>query len=146
MLEYHCNLPVQPIDALKPFERLIGTWAVSDPSGASAVSGETTYEWMGGGSFVLQRMSFGDNRGIEIIGYDDDSGTLKSHYYGMDGKVLEYEYEMDADTLIISIDTPQTQGDFVATFSADGSRYSGSWEWSQDGVPMGYDALMTRVS
>lgn len=135
-----------PSPELKPLERLVGTWKASDPTGAGAVSGEISFEWMGGGSFLLQRRNLRGESGVEIIGYDEETGTLKSYAFSPDGQVREYEYEVDDDTLIISMDTPQAQGDFVGTFSADGNSYSGSWEWSEDGVPMGYDAVMTRVS
>lgn len=146
MLENRNQPAAQPIPELKPLERLVGTWKVSDPTGAGAISGETTFEWINGGSFMLQMRNFAGNSGIEIIGYDQESGTLKSYAFSEDGQVREYEYELDDDTLIISIDTPQEQGDFVATFSEDGNSYTGSWEWDEDGVPMGYDAMMTRVS
>jgi hypothetical protein len=124
---------------------MVGTWKVYDPTGAGAVQGQVTLEWLDGGFFLLQRVDLDNSRGMEIIGYDEASRTLKSYFFSETGQILEYEYEMDDDTLIVSIDTPHTKGEFVGTLSDDGNSYSGSWEWSQNGVPMGYDATMTRV-
>ena len=62
-----------PPDALRRLGRLIGTWQVTDPSGANAVEGQVSYEWLDGESFLLQRVDLLQNgqraRGIEVIGH-----------------------------------------------------------------------------
>ena len=137
--------PPKPNPALKKLDRLVGTWKASDPSGAGAIHGRVTFEWMEGGFFLMQHVDLGDSKGIEIIGYDEESKALKSHYFGNTGSILEYVYEVGDDTLTVSIDIPGVKGQFTGKFSDDGNTFTGSWEWTKDGVKMGYDATMTRV-
>lgn len=61
------------------------------------------------------------------------------------GGILEYAYELEGDTLTVSIDMPRAKGKFVGTFAEDGNSVTGRWEWTQDGEEMAYDATMTRV-
>ena len=135
--------PSTPHTALKRLERLVGTWNASDPSGAEAIHGQVTFQWMEGGNFLLQHVDFGDSKGIEIIGYNAESNSLTSHYFDVSGKILEYTYELHDDTLTVSIDMPRAKGQFSATFSDDDT-YTGRWDWTQDGVKMGYDATMIK--
>jgi hypothetical protein len=65
---------------------LVGTRVKSDPSGA--IDGRATFEWMEGGFFLMQHVDFGGTKAIEIIGYDEASETLKSHYFGNASSVL----------------------------------------------------------
>jgi hypothetical protein len=134
----------QPSSALKCLDRLVGTWNVSGEA-----EGQVSYEWIEDGLFLMQRVDLDQggqkNKGIEIIRYDEETGTLRSVFFTHTGKVLEYEYEMEDDTLIISMNIPGVCGEYIGTFSADGRSYTGSWEWSQDGRLMGYDTTMTRL-
>ena len=133
-----------PNPALKSLDKLVGKWQASDPSGAGAIDGQVTFEWMEGGNFLLQHVDFGDTKGIEIIGFDEESKSLKSHYFDGSGKILEYTYELHNDVLTVSIDMPRAKGQFIAKFSDDGNIYTGSWNWTQDGVKNSYDATMTK--
>jgi hypothetical protein len=76
------------------------------------VDGRTTFEWMEGGFFLLQRVDFTGSKSIEVIGHDEESGSLKSHYFGNGGGILEYAYELEGDTLTVSIDMPRAKGRF----------------------------------
>lgn len=134
-----------PNSALRSLDRLVGTWRASDPSGAGAISGQTTFEWMEGGCFLMQHVNFDGAKGIEIIGYDEESKSLKSHYFDQSGVILEYTYVVDDDTMTVSIDMPRAKGQFIGKFSEDGDEATGRWEWTQDGVQMGYDATLTRI-
>jgi hypothetical protein len=124
---------------------LVGKWKATDPSGSGAIDGATTFEWMEGGNFLLQHVDFGDSKGIEIIGFDEESKSLRSHYFDGSGKILEYTYELHDDTLTVSIDMPRSKGQFIAKFSDNGNTYTGSWNWTQDGVKESYDAIMTKI-
>jgi hypothetical protein len=99
---------------------------------------------MEGGFFLVQRIDFRNAKGIEIIGYDEESGSIRSHYFGNAGGILEYTYDVDDDTIMVTIDMPHVQGRFVGEFADDGNSYTGRWEWTQDGAKLGYDATMTR--
>jgi len=65
--------PPKPSPALKRLDRLVGTWKASDPSGAGAIRGQVTFEWLEGGFFLRQHVDLGGSKGIEIIGYDEES-------------------------------------------------------------------------
>src|SRR3712207_8308931 len=86
-------------DQLRTLDRLVGTW---DVSGESA--GTVRYEWMDGGKFLVQNVELVNDgevtRGVEYIGADKD-GRLRSHYFGSDGEILEYVYELGGDVLTI---------------------------------------------
>lgn len=125
--------------ALQRLNRLVGTWKVS-----GGTKGKVTFEWMKGGRFLLQHVDLEGARGLEIIGYDEESESLRSHYFDSSGRILEYMYEVGDDTLVISIDMPRVKGQFRGKFGKDGNSGAGRWEWTQDGVKMGYDAALTR--
>ena len=99
---------------------------------------------MEGGNFLLQHVDFDDSKGIEIIGFDEESKSLRSHYFDGSGKILEYTYELHGDTLTVSINMPRANGQFIAKFSDNGDTYTGSWDWTQDGVKKNYHAMMTK--
>ena len=129
-----------PHPLLRTLDVLVGTWNVSGEA-----HGQVSFEWMTGGYFLMQRVNLGGSKGVEIIGYDAASNSLKSRYFGNGGEILEYTYEVEDDTLIVSIDMPHAEGDFIGTFNADRSAISGSWEWVENGVAKGYDATLTRA-
>jgi hypothetical protein len=45
------KLPKTPYPVLKKLDRLVGKWKISGPK----VEGYTTYKWMEGGFFLIQR-------------------------------------------------------------------------------------------
>jgi hypothetical protein len=80
-----------------------------------------------------------------MIGYDKESRSLKSQFFGANDYILEYTYKIEGDTLTISIDMPQAKGQFAARFSADGNSFSGRWDWIEGGEKKGYAATLTRI-
>jgi hypothetical protein len=134
--------PIEPAAALRSLNRLVGTWTVSGPGG---LGGQVTYTWMEGGGFLVQSVDLvqgGErNTGVEYIGYDEASGTLRSHYFGGSGGILEYTYDLDGDTLTIWHPAPGSPAYFRGTFSADGKSNAGRWVWPGGG----YESNMTRA-
>jgi hypothetical protein len=106
--------PAEPNPALGSLDRLVGTWNVYSPE----VGGRVTFEWMEGGFFLMQHVDLDHGgsriRGIEIIGYDEESESLKSHYFGNSGGILEYTYELRDDTLTIWFGDAGSPGKFEA--------------------------------
>jgi hypothetical protein len=139
------NTVPQPNPALGSLDRLVGSWQVSDPTGANGISGKTSYEWLPGGFFLMQNIDFGDTKGIEMIGYDKESRSLKSQFFGASELILEYTYKIEGDILTISIEMPQAKGQFAARFSADGNSFTGHWDWIENGEKKGYAATLTRI-
>lgn len=130
--------------------RLIGTWRVSDPSGAGAVEGQVTFEWLQGRSFIVQRVDLVQNgqrtRGIEVIGHawpfgGERSPEVSSRFYDEAGHTLDYVYELEGETLTIWGGEKGSPASFRGAFDPSGDRLVGGWVWPGGG----YQSSMTRV-
>ena len=130
-----------PNPALGSLERLVGAWDVSGPE----IRGRVTFEWMQGGHFLVQRVDHDHGgsriRGVECIGYDEESGHLRSHYFGLSPGVPEYAYEPEDDVLRIRFGDVGSPARFEGSFSEDGEAKTGAWTWPGGG----YESTMTRV-
>jgi len=58
--------PALPAPDLRALDRLVGAWEVS----GDYVEGTSTFEWMEGGFFLLQRYDFGRQDGHRIKGIE----------------------------------------------------------------------------
>lgn len=129
--------------ALASLDRLVGTWTMS---GRDGVTGEVRYEWMEGGRFLMQHVDLRqpgeETRGVEYIGYDEESGELRSHFFGTGGEILEYTYRLGGDVLTIWFGDTDSPARFTGRFSEDGSTNEGAWQWPGGG----YASTMTRTS
>ena len=129
-----------PHPTLRTLDVLVGTWHVSGPGH----HGTVTYEWMDGGHFLIQHVNLVQDdhatTGVEYIGYDPDTGTLKSHYFGSTGDILEYVYEVTGRELTIWFGEVGSPARFVGTFDASGRVNTGRWEWPGGG----YESTMTK--
>lgn len=134
--------PAGPNPALRSLDRLVGAWDVSGPG----ISGRVAFEWMEGGFFLIQRVDLdhgGDRiRGVEYIGFDEESGSLKSHFFGNAGGILEYAYEVEGDTLKIWFGDVGSPARFEGRFSDDGDTNTGGWTWPGGG----YESTMSRAT
>jgi Protein of unknown function (DUF1579) len=89
------RLPAEPHPAVRQLDRLVGAWDVSGPF----LNGSISFEWMEGGFFLIQhvdaRTPDQDVKGIEYIGFDEDTETLRSHYIDTRGSNFAYTWEVD---------------------------------------------------
>ena len=127
--------------ALHTLDRLVGTWRIDGGS-----TGTCVYRWFEGDAFLAQDIGLvGDDgqptRGIEYVGWDPESQTLRSHYFSGTGEILEYTYDLTGDTLTIWYGGTDSPAKYVGTFDATGDRVTGAWEWPGGG----YESTMTRV-
>lgn len=127
--------------ALHTLDRLVGTWAID---GAS--TGTVRYSWFEGEAFLVQTIDLVDadrqaTRGVEYIRWDPESQTLRSHYFGGAGEVLEYTYEIADDTWTIWFGGIESPAKFIGTFDETGDRCVGAWQWPGGG----YESNMTRT-
>jgi hypothetical protein len=119
------RLPAEPHAALRQLDRLVGAWDVSGPF----LNGSISFEWMEGGFFFIQRVDARtpdqDVKGIEYIGFDEDTETLRSHYMDTRGSNFAYTWEVDGDTIRIWFGDKGSNNFFQGRFSEGGNSYSG---------------------
>ena len=138
----------EPSPELRELDRLVGKWAVS----GDYVEGTSTFEWMEGGFFLLQRVDFEGQdghriKGIEIIGHErpfgaEPSEEIKSRFYSNTGDTLDYVYELEGNILTIWGGERRSPAYYKGMFSADGDTLGGAWHYPGGG---GYEATSTRV-
>ena len=73
------QIPAEPYPALRSLDRLVGEWKAT----GSFLEGSMVFEWMEGGFFFIQHVDthHGEHKikGVEYIGFDEDTQTLRSH-------------------------------------------------------------------
>jgi hypothetical protein len=134
-------------DAGSPLARLIGTWDFEAGSdGRFLGRGVTTFEWMEGGAFVLQRADDEpDPRTSEewaahspmpvtaVIGWDDTTGELAQLYSDARGVFRIYRMTLTEVAWTAWRDAPGFFQRFIGRIGDDGSTIEGRWESSPDG-------------
>jgi hypothetical protein len=84
------RIPSKPYAQLRQLKPLVGRWRVS----GSFFQGSLVFEWMAGGFFLVQHVDghAGSNpiRGVEYIGFDEDTETLRSHHMDTRGDNFTY--------------------------------------------------------
>jgi hypothetical protein len=110
-------------------DRLVGEWEVT----GSFLQGVISFEWMEGGFFLVQRVDGEAGgrtiRGVEYIGFDEDTQTLRSHYLDIHGSNFTYTWELDDDTVKIWFGAEGSDNLFEGRFGEEGRSYSGDWKW-----------------
>lgn len=122
-----------PDPALSRLDRYVGTWEMTGrtlDSNVDNVKARTTFEWLPGGFFLVQRFEADfagyDIRSLELIGYDPASDTFPSTVYAnMAGTPLPYVWEVHGDELMISTDA--LGATFHGKWNAEGTEFSGGW-------------------
>ncbi len=120
-----------PHPALRKLDRFVGTWDMRGrtlDSSEDNVVGKTTFEWLPGGYFLLQRgtIDFGGFQvgTHELIGYETDAFP-STVYPSMAGRTLRYVWKVDGDDLVI--ETEYVGATFRGRWSDDGKVFSGGW-------------------
>ena len=140
--------PSEPSPEVKRLGRLVGAWDVS----GDYLQGTSTFEWMEGGFFLIQRFDFERQdgqgiQGIEVIGHErrfgsEPSEEIKSRVYTNTGDTLDYVYELEGDTLTIWFGEKGSPAYYEGMFGEDGDTLAGAWRFPGGG---GYEATSTRV-
>lgn len=127
---------------LTAFAGLIGTWRTeaTHPQFDGTVRGSTTFEWLDGRHFVIQRSRnehelFPD--AISIIGAPEAGSGLVLEYFDSRGVRRTYEVSLEDGVLRIWRDHPTFAQRFSATLADDS--FEGQWqlartpgEWKDD--------------
>src|SRR5881628_3504324 len=125
-----------PDPALRRLDRLVGTWSMKGHligSDQENITGRTTFQWLDGGFFLQQDVEI-DFAGAlkiksrELIGYDAQTQAFSSYVYSNLSPVpLPYKWDLQGDTLTISVSYGPLDATFKGKFSKDGNRFSGGW-------------------
>jgi hypothetical protein len=123
---------------LESLNALVGEWTIEAthpmyPS--TVVPGRTSFEWLEGEQFLIQRSrtdhsDFPDS--ISVIGAPDEVEELSMHYFDSRGVYRVYDMSLSEDVWKISRDAPGFSQRLTATFSDDGNTISGTWQLSRD--------------
>ncbi|MGD0380093.1 MAG: DUF1579 family protein [Acidimicrobiales bacterium] len=135
---------------LQRLEPFVGRWTMEalfpgvEPTGPT---GRTTFEWMLGGQFLLQRTEVsepGAPEAVMIVGLDPEGAAFTQHYFDSRGVARLYSMNVEERIWTLQRDTPDFTSlpfrqRFVGHFSEDGGRIDGRWERSQDGASWEHD-------
>lgn len=150
----------QPLSKINPsLERLgvlAGDWDVevsnisSHPDPSVVMHGRSSFEWLGAGTFMLQRSEPPAPefpRATTIIGPDDDTGTYCALYYDSRGVSRIYQMRLTDNTWTLWRDFPSFSQRFSGMISKDGNTIKARWEKSSDGSTWehDFDLTYTRV-
>lgn len=125
----------------------VGTWAVD---GAHAllpgepIRGETSFEWLGGGPFLVQRSSFDHPKipdGITLIGLVDARPCMS--YFDARGVHRVYDVETREGVLLWTLTSPGFSQRYVAEVRDGGRVIEASGELSRDDVTWQRDLSLT---
>lgn len=145
-----------PDPALKRLDRFVGTWTLAGHlvgSDETTIRGKAAYRWLPGGFFMEQNVDL-DFMGLEIhshelIGYDPGTNTFPSTVYSnLSPTPLPYRWEVDEDTVKISVSYPPMDATFTGRFE-DGDMFSGGWRpnpGADETVNVPYDISGRRLT
>jgi hypothetical protein len=136
---------------MQALEVFVGQWrmeAALAAEGAAAPRALTTFEWLSGQGFLIQRWEVDHPDapdGIALIGFDGGSGGYQQHYFDSRGVARRYDMTF-ADgvwTLERSGIAPDFSQRFTGHFSQDSNAIVGGWEICTDGVNWVPDFALT---
>lgn len=112
---------------------------------------ETTFEWLEGRGFLIQRWHVDHPDapdGIAIIGSDPDGADYQQNYFDSRGIARVYDMSFDGKVWRLARTAPEFSQRYVGVFDDAGNTISGSWEMSKDGQTWDhdFDLTYTRVS
>ena len=127
-----------PRAKLEPFEALIGEWTMELTHPAvedTVIRGWTTYEWLEGGRFLIQRAAnehpdFPDS--LSVIGVMEGENDLSMQYFDSRGVHRVYAIGFDGRELMLERDAPGFAQRGSAKLSDDGSTLAGVWQLNED--------------
>ncbi len=144
-----------PPDAMAVLTPLIGTWrmlAGFAPDPADAPAAFTTFEWMAGRRFVIQRWEVDHPDapdGMAVIGFDPVAGVYRQHYFDARGVARLYAMTFAGGvwTLERHAEEPDFSQRFTGRIDPAGSTIAGRWEIARHGGAWedDFDLTYTRV-
>ena len=140
---------------LQSLDVFVGEWSMAaslEPNTADAPRARTTFEWLSGKRFLVQRWEVDHPDapdGIAVIGFDHDGTTLLQHYFDSRGVTRIYTMAVADGTWTLEriATAPDFSQRFVGTFSEDRGTINGRWEISHDGLTWipDFDLVYSRI-
>jgi len=123
---------------------LVGEWRteVRMPGHDEVVCGRTTFEWLDGGAYLIQRAEMDDPvfpRGVVVIGPAVGGGRIVQHYFDSRGVARVYDISLEDGVLRLSRDDDDFAQRYEGRLSADGATIEGAWEICEDGSTWEHD-------
>jgi hypothetical protein len=131
------DIPAIRPASLDRLEALVGQWKMEAPFDA-----RTTFEWLEGKFFLLQRFVTDHPAapsGIAIIAANEGRETFSQHYYDSRGVARVYQMSLDGGVWRVWREEPGFWQQYTGVISDDGTRITGSWEGSVDGREWSHD-------
>jgi hypothetical protein len=150
----------KPSPALRRLDRLVGTWRMKGQTVGSReanILGTTTFKWLhdpSDASFFLQQDMDLDYAGTpirshELIGHNPKTKAFSSYVYSnMAPDPWPYDWDVQGDTLTISINHGPMNATFTGKFAPDGNSFSGGWRpnpGADETINAPYDISVSRV-
>jgi hypothetical protein len=137
-----------------PLDRLVGTWEFEPfVEGRSAGTGHATFEWIGGGAFLMERSvaKWTDPGWVEnapkttqsVIGFDDTTLEITRLYADDRGVTRIYRGILIDDLWRLERAAPHFHQRFFGEFHDDRGTLEGRWEFSPDGTAWELDFPIT---
>jgi hypothetical protein len=133
---------------IEHLEAFVGEWIEQVPD---AAPGRTTFEWILGGQYLLQRSDiphpdFPDS--VALIAANPNGQGYTLHYFDSRGVVRVYAMTfVNSRWTLVRDASDVTPLDFlqrfIGTFSSDGNTINAAWETSADGVLWEHDFNLT---
>ncbi len=127
-----------PDARLRALDPLVGSWTITGDA-----TGESTYEWMSGGHFLLQRgVLTHDGRThefLEVIGFErgfdaaSPAEDITSRVFTTTGDTLDYVYEPGEETLTIWGGAKGSPAVYRGRWENGRQVLRGAWEWPGGG-------------
>ena len=134
---------------VQELEPLVGEWATEvrmPPGGGDPVRGRTTFEWLEGGGYLIQRAVMDDPafpRGVMVIGPDVTGERVVQHYFDSRGVARVYDVSLEDRVLRLWRDDADFAQRYSGRLSADGTTLEGAWEICEDGATWEHDFDLT---
>jgi len=135
--------------SLERLDLLVGEWNTKVP-GVEA-EGRTTFEWLEGGGFLIERSSVDRPEfpnAICVIGATGPDGGLQQHYFDSRGVARVYDMSLEDGVWTLFREGPDWPQRYVGELNEDGNTITGSWEAGAElGAPLehDFDLTYTRV-
>jgi hypothetical protein len=144
--------------ALSRLEALVGEWEMEVSfeagffgPGSPALThrgGRTTFEWLQGNFFLVERSTPDDPRApsaIMIIGASESPDSFEQHYYDSRGVARVYRMSLSHGVWRLWREAPGFWQRYTGRFSQDEKAIQGAWEKSADGSHWEHDFILNYI-